>query len=104
MKPRWGRLACTEKAKIIAGAVELPPTPELKPTKMSVSGTFSVQEITFEIDDFLAASRASVDFGGTVFALHLGMNRRTSITKVLESLAKAPEPPFAFLLAWTVMD
>lgn len=55
-----------EKAKTIAGPVEHPPSPKLKPTKMIVSGTFSVQEIAFEIDAFLAASRASIDFGGTV--------------------------------------
>ena len=90
-----------EKAKTIAGPLELPPSPKLKPTKMSVSGTFSVQEIAFEIDAFLAASRASIDFGGSVLALHLGMNRRTSISKVLEFLTKTPKPPFAFLLAWT---
>jgi hypothetical protein len=72
-----------EKAKTIAGPFELPTSRKLRPTKMSVSGTFSVQEIVFEIDAFLAASRASIDFGGTVLALHLGMNRRTSISKVL---------------------
>jgi hypothetical protein len=33
---------------------------------MIVSGTFSVQEIALEIDAFLAASRASIDFGRTV--------------------------------------
>jgi hypothetical protein len=67
---------------------------------MTVAGTFSVQEIAFEIDAFLAAARASIDFGGTVLALHLGMNRRTSISKVLDFLKKAPKPPFAFLLPW----
>jgi len=55
-----------EKAKTIAGPVEHPPSPKLKPTKMIVSGTFFVQEIAFEIDACLAASRASIDFGGTV--------------------------------------
>jgi hypothetical protein len=89
-----------EKAKTISGPVELPPSSKLKRTKMSAAGTFSVQEIAFEIDSFLAATRASIDFGGTVLALHLGMNRRTSISKVLEFVTKAAKPPFAFLLAW----
>jgi hypothetical protein len=89
-----------EKAQTLAGPVEYPSVTKLKPTKMTVAGTFSVQEIAFEIDAFLAAARASIDFGGTVLALHLGMNRRTSISRVLEFLKKAPKPPFAFLLPW----
>ena len=89
-----------EKAKTLAGPVEYPSISKLIPTKMTVAGTFSVQEIAFETDAFLAAARASIDFGGTVLALHLGMNRRTSISKVLDFLKKAPKPPFAFLLAW----
>ena len=67
---------------------------------MSVSGTFFVQGIAFEIDAFLAAARASIDFGGTLVALYLGMHGRTSITRVLESLQKAPKSLFAFLLRW----
>lgn len=88
-----------EKAKSMAGPLELPRSPKLIPGKMSVSGTLSVQEIAFELDAFLAASRASIDFGGGVLALHLGMNRRTSISKVLDTLTKASKPPFALLLA-----
>jgi hypothetical protein len=68
---------------------------------MKVSGTFFVQEIAFEIDAFLAAARAAIDFGGTIVALHLGMHGRTSITRVLESIKKAPKSFFALLLAWT---
>ena len=89
-----------EKAQTFAGPVEYPSVTKLKPTKMTVAGTFSVQEIAFGIDAFLAAARAGIDFGGTILALHLGMNRRTSISKVLEFLKKAPKPPFAFLLPW----
>lgn len=62
-----------------------------------------MQEIAFEIDAVLAASRASIDFGGRVIALHLGMDKKTSIKKVLESIEIAPKPLFAFLIesaAW----
>lgn len=89
-----------EKAKALANPAEYPPASKLKPTKMRVAGAFSVQETAFEIDAFLAAGRASIDFAGTVLALHLGMNRRTSISKVLEFLKKQPQPPFGFLLMW----
>ncbi len=89
-----------EKAKALANPAEYPPASKLKPTKMSVAGTFSVQEIAFEIDAFLAAARASIDFAGTVLALHIGMNRRTSISKVLAFLKKQPHIPFGFLLTW----
>jgi hypothetical protein len=90
-----------EKAETLAGRVEHPTQAKSQPTAMSVSGTFFVQEIAFEIDAFLAAARASTDFGGTVVALPLGMHGRTSITRVLESIEKAPKSLFAFLLAWT---
>lgn len=59
-----------------------------------------MQELAFEIDAFLAAARASVDFAGTLVALHLGMHGRTSITRVLDSIKKAPESLFAFLMEW----
>ena len=87
-----------DEAKALAGPVEYPSTANLKPTKMTVAGAFSVQEVAFEIDAFLAAARASIDFGGTLIALHLGMNRRTSISKVLDFLNKTPKAAFASLL------
>jgi hypothetical protein len=89
-----------EKAKALTGAMEYPTKTKLKPTKIRVAGTFTAQEIAFEIDAFLAAARASIDLGGAVLALHLGMNRRTSIIEVLKSIKKAPKSPFAILLEW----
>ena len=59
---------------------------------------FSVLEIGFEIEAFLAAARSCVDFGGSILALHLGMNRRTSITKILDFVKGKASPPFGFLL------
>ena len=75
----------------------------VKNMKTRASGTFAVQEIAYEIDAFLAASRASVDFSANILALHLGMTRRTGVTSVLGWLNKNPCPPFAFVLdgkAW----
>ncbi len=58
-------------------------------TTVRVGGRFPILEVAYEVDAFLAAARAGIDFGGTVLALHLGMNRRTSITDLL----KAREAP-----------
>lgn len=73
---------------------------KLGPDAVGVACMFSVREIAFEIDAFLAAARSSIDFGGAIPALHLGMDRRTSITRVLKLLHKAPRSSFDFLLAW----
>ncbi len=75
----------------------------VKNLKTRTSGTVAVQEIAYEIDAFLAASRASVDFSANIIALHLGMTRRTGVTSVLGWLDKNPCPPFAFVIegrAW----
>lgn len=65
-----------------------------------IGGRFPTLEVAYEVDAFLTAARACIDFGGSVLALHLGMNRRTSIAELLKSQAKKTKPPFAFLLAW----
>ena len=64
----------------------------------TVGSTRGVQEIAFEIDAFLAASRAAIDFGGAVLALHTGMGKRTGITTFLEVIKKAKKPIFPFLV------
>jgi hypothetical protein len=66
----------------------------------TVGSTRGVQEIAFEIDAFLAASRAAIDFGGAVLALHTGMGKRTGITTFLEVIKKAKKPIFPFLFDW----
>jgi len=89
-----------KNAKTLAGKLGDPANAKVQPDMTRVSGVFSVREIAFEIDAFLAAARASIDFGGTLLALHLGMNGRTSITRVLQSVEKSPMGGFAFLLGW----
>jgi hypothetical protein len=69
-------------------------------SEMRTAGTFSVQEIAFEVEAFLAATRSCIDFGGSLLALHLGMNRRTSITKILDFVNSKSSPPFGFLPSW----
>lgn len=74
-----------------------------KPGTTRTSGTFPVSEVAYEIDAFLASARASVDFSANIIALHLGMNRRTGVTTVLDCLEKTPNSPFTFVLrerAW----
>jgi len=56
-------------------------------------------EIAFELDAFLAASRSCIDFISGMLALHIkGMNRRTSITSLLQMANKNPVAPFSGLL------
>jgi hypothetical protein len=57
-------------------------------------------DIAYELDALLSAIRSSIDFGGRVLGLHLGMDHKTSITKVLNVVKKASSHPFAFLLSW----
>ena len=64
------------------------------------AGVFPASDLAHELDAFLAAMRSSIDFGGRVLALHLGMDKKTSISDVLKAAKKCPNPPFAFLLAW----
>jgi hypothetical protein len=98
-----------EEAKALASALKHPTNTDFQTAARSIGaveilqgarGTFPVQEIAFEIDAFLAASRASIDFGGRVVGLHLGMDEKTSIRSVLKSIKKAPKSLFAFLLGW----
>ena len=71
-----------EEAKALARALKHPTNAEFQTTARSIGageilqgakGAFPVQEIAFEIDAFLAASRGSIDFGGRVVGLHLGI-------------------------------
>jgi hypothetical protein len=64
------------------------------------STAHAVLEHSFDLTSFLAAATAAIDFGGTGLALHLGMNRGTSITNLLKGQAKMTQPPFAFLSSW----
>lgn len=59
---------------------------------------FNANEIAYELDAFLAAARGAIDFAASVLVLHLGMNRRTSITKLMKAVSKEVDHPFAFLL------
>lgn len=65
---------------------------------MRRTSMFPVQEIAYEIEAFLAASRAAVDFIANIIALHLGMTRRTGVTTVVEWLTKNANPSLAFML------
>ena len=52
-------------------------------------------QIAFELDAFLAATRASIDFVSAMLALHVkGMNRRTGSTRLLKKLETNPTSPF----------
>jgi hypothetical protein len=57
-------------------------------------------EIAYELDALLAAIRSSIDFSARVLGLHLGMDRRISVTKVLNVVKTTPNHPFSFLLGW----
>ena len=87
-----------ELAAKFAGDLEKSDLP--KNVTFHTSGLYPARNVGYEVDAFLAATRASIDFGGSILALHLGMHGRTGITRVLESLKKASPPPFSFLLAW----
>ena len=64
------------------------------------AGVLPAGDIAHELDALLAAIRSSIDFGGRVLGLHLGMDRKTSITKVVKAAKNPANHPFAFLLAW----
>jgi hypothetical protein len=56
-------------------------------------------QIAFELDAFLAATRACVDFVSAMLALHIkGMNRRTGSTRLLKKAETDPTAPFSRLL------
>lgn len=63
-------------------------------------GVVPASDLAYELDALLAAIRSSIDFGGRILALHLGMDKKTSISEVLKLVKKSPNPPFAFLLEW----
>jgi hypothetical protein len=67
------------------------------PGKMFTRG--EKDQIAFELDAFLAATRACVDFVSAMLALHIkGMNRRTGSTRLLKKLKTNPTAPFGRLL------
>lgn len=55
-------------------------------------------QIAYELDAFLAAGRACIDFVASMFALYVGMNRRTGVTKLLKMHGN-PGFPFGVLLS-----
>ena len=56
-------------------------------------------QIAFELDAFLAATRACVDFVSAMLALHIkGMNRRTGSTSLLKKVGPNSTAPFSHLL------
>jgi hypothetical protein len=91
--------------RVVQKHEKLKPSPGLtasdekpKGTVVRVQGTFPVQEIAYEIDAFLAAARAAIDFLANILALHLGMNHRSGISSVRKHLKKFAHSPFTFLL------
>lgn len=64
------------------------------------AGVAAASDFAYEVDALLSAIRSSIDFGGRILALHLGMDKRTSISDVLKLVKKSANHPFAFLLAW----
>jgi hypothetical protein len=57
------------------------------------------ETIAYELDAFLAASRGCIDFIARMLSLHLqGMDRKTSITRLLERAEREPTASFSSLL------
>ena len=70
-----------------------------KGTHGKTFGRGEKDDIAFELDAFLAASRSCIDFISGMLALHInGMNRRTSITSLLQMANKDSAAPFSGLL------
>lgn len=70
-----------------------------KGTQGKMSTRVEKDQIAFELDAFLAATRACVDFVSAMLALHFkGMNRRTGSTRLLKKLETNPTAPFNRLL------
>jgi hypothetical protein len=56
------------------------------------------EKIAYELDAFLAAARGCIDFIAGMLSLHLRMDRKTSITKLLKRAEREPAASFSSLL------
>lgn len=68
---------------------------------MTSGGMFAFEEkvkIAYELDAFLAAARACIDFIAGMLSLHLRLDRRTSITSLLVRAERKPTAAFSSLL------
>jgi hypothetical protein len=70
-------------------------------TSGNMSAFGEKQNIVYELDAFLAAARSCVDFIAGMLAMHLGMDRKTGITKLLKRTERKPTAAFSrMLLQW----